>query len=60
MYNYPSDYQIKIIRNLMDQGITDKWEIEEVVNRPTSNNPIIIDYIEDEMQIYKKFKRSKR
>ena len=57
MYNYPSDYQIKIIHSLMDKGITDKWMIEEVVNRPTSNNPIIIDYIETEMQIYKRRKR---
>lgn len=57
MYKYPSDYQIKKIRSLMDQGITDKWEIEEVVNRPTSNNPIIIDYIEDEMNIYKRSKK---
>ena len=59
MYKYPSDYQIKKIRGLMDQGITDKWKIEEIINKPTSNNPIIIDYIEDEMQIYKKFKRRK-
>lgn len=56
-YKYPSDYQIKKIRELMDQGITDKWKIEEIINVPTSNNPIIIDYIESEMNIYKRSKK---
>lgn len=59
MYKYPSDYQVKKIHELMDKGIKDKWKIEEIINGPTSNNPIIIDYIETEMQYYKKFKRRK-
>ena len=57
MYNYPSYYQIKKIHELMDKGITDKWEIEEIINNPHTNNPIIIDYIESEMNIYKRRKK---
>ena len=56
-YEYPSDYQIKKIRALMDVGIKDKWQIEQIINGPTSNNPIIIDFIETEMEIYLKEKR---
>lgn len=57
IYNYPSDYQINIIHNLMDKGITDKWKIEEELNNKFNKNPIIIDFIEYEMQLYKRSKR---
>lgn len=54
IYSYPSDYQINIIHKLMDMGITDKWKIEEELNNKFNKNPICIDFIEYEMELYKR------
>ena len=61
-YHYPSAYQIRRIRQCIDEGITDKWDIEEIINHPNcpEDSLVIIDFIEMEINIYLKEKKNER